>query len=330
MINMETWQPIVGNETNELLDYLKLDEGSTERLLNETKAILALCGSPQQDTNSETGLVFGYVQSGKTMSFTTLTALAKDNDYQIIIVIAGISTNLVDQSTKRLEKDLRLNDRYDRKWLGVKKNPTNTSTDRDDISTVLKEWKNPTFPEDERRTVLITVMKNTKHLQNLIDVFARLDLRGVPVLIIDDEGDQASLNTNARRNAMRGLTEEELTEQDLSTIYRRIIELKELLPHHTFVQYTATPQANLFINILDRLSPNFIQLLTPGGAYTGGHTFFIDHHNLVRPIPTEDISTDDEPLDSPPQSLIYALQLFFLGVAAGKIRKDTLDRKSVV
>lgn len=330
MINMETWQPIVGNETNELLDYLKLDEGSTERLLNETKAILALCGSPQQDTNSETGLVFGYVQSGKTMSFTTLTALAKDNDYQIIIVIAGISTNLVDQSTKRLEKDLRLNDRYDRKWLGVKKNPTNTSTDRDDISTVLKEWKNPTFPEDERRTVLITVMKNTKHLQNLIDVFARLDLRGVPVLIIDDEGDQASLNTNARRNAMRGLTEEELTEQDLSTIYRRIIELKELLPHHTFVQYTATPQANLFINILDRLSPNFIQLLTPGGAYTGGHTFFIDHHNLVRPIPTEDISTDDEPLDSPPQSLIYALQLFFLGVAAGKIRKDTRNRSMMI
>jgi hypothetical protein len=327
---METWQPIVGTETKELLEYLKLDEVSTERLLNETKAILALCGSPQQDTNSETGLVFGYVQSGKTMSFTTLTALAKDNDYQIIVVIAGISTNLVDQSTKRLEKDLRLNDRYDRKWLGVKKNPTNTSTDRDDISTVLKEWKNPTFPEDERRTVLITVMKNTKHLQNLIDVFKRLDLQKVPVLIIDDEGDQASLNTKARQNAMRGLTEEELTEQDLSTIYRRIIELKELLPHHTFVQYTATPQANLFINILDRLSPNFIQLLTPGDAYTGGQTFFIDHHNLVRPIPIEDISTDEEPLDSPPQSLVYALQLFFLGVAAGKIKKDTRNRSMMI
>lgn len=330
MISMETWQPIVGTETKELLEYLKLDEVSTERLLNETKAILALCGSPQQDTNSETGLVFGYVQSGKTMSFTTLTALAKDNDYQIIVVIAGISTNLVDQSTKRLEKDLRLNDRYDRKWLGVKKNPTNTSTDRDDISTVLKEWKNPTFPEDERRTVLITVMKNTKHLQNLIDVFKRLDLQKVPVLIIDDEGDQASLNTKARQNAMRGLTEEELTEQDLSTIYRRIIELKELLPHHTFVQYTATPQANLFINILDRLSPNFIQLLTPGDAYTGGQTFFIDHHNLVRPIPIEDISTDEEPLDSPPQSLVYALQLFFLGVAAGKIKKDTRNRSMMI
>lgn len=327
---MENWTPIVGEETEQLLDYLKLDKVSTERLLNETKSILALCGSPEQRTNSETGLVFGYVQSGKTMSFTTLTALAKDNDYQIIIVIAGISTNLLDQSTKRLEKDLRLNERFDRKWLGVKKNPTNTSTDRDDISTVLKEWKNPTFPEDERRTVLITVMKNPRHLQNLIDVLQRLDLREVPTLIIDDEGDQASLNTNARRIAMRGLTEEEISEQDLSTIYRRITELKELLPHHTFIQYTATPQANLFINILDRLSPNFIKLLTPGDAYTGGAIFFIENHTLVRQIPFEDIATDEEPLETPPQSLIYAMQLFFLGVAAGKILKDTNNRSMMI
>lgn len=327
---METWIPIVGEETTQLLESLKLDDVSELRLLNETKSILALCGSPEQKTNSETGLVFGYVQSGKTMSFTTLTALAKDNNYQIIIVIAGISTNLLDQSTQRLEKDLRINDRFDRKWLGVKKNPTNTSTDRDDISTVLKEWKNLTFPEDERRTVLITVMKNPRHLHNLIDVLQRLDLRKVPTLIIDDEGDQASLNTNARKIAMRGLTEDEISEQDLSTIYRRITELKELLPHHTFVQYTATPQANLFINILDRLSPNFIKLLTPGNAYTGGQTFFIDNHTLVREIPLGDISTDEEPLDAPPQSLIYAMQLFFLGVAAGKILKDTNNRSMMI
>jgi hypothetical protein len=330
MKNIDTWQPIIGSETEELLNNLDLDQTSKERILNETKKILSLCGSPKQTINSETGLVFGYVQSGKTMSFTTLTALAKDNDYQVIIVIAGISTNLLDQSTKRLENDLRLNTRYDRKWLGVKKNPTDTSTDRDDISTVLKEWKNAIFPEDERRTVLITVMKNAKHLQSLIDIFTKLNMRQVPVLIIDDEGDQASLNTKARRNAMKGLKEEELTEKDLSTIYRRIIDLKECLHHHTFVQYTATPQANLFINILDRLSPNFIQLLTPGNAYTGGQTFFIDKYNLVKSIPLEDIPSDDITSDIPPQSLIYALQLFFLGVVVGKMKNDTRNRSMII
>lgn len=340
---MATWIPFVGEETKQLLEYLKLDEVSTQRLLNETTSILALCGSPEQKTNAETGLVFGYVQSGKTMSFTTLTALAKDNDYQIIIVIAGISTNLLDQSTKRLEKDLRLSEeKFERRWLGVKKNPKHTSTDRDDISTVLKGWKNSTFPEDERRTVLITVMKNPKHLQNLISVLKGLDLREVPTLIIDDEGDQASLNTKAMRNARLGLSEEELTEQDLSTIYRRISELKDLLPHHTFIQYTATPQANLFINILDRLSPNFIKLLTPGDSYTGGQTFFIENHRLVQPIPLEEVGNEvindrDEydnsrrtAIDSPPQSLIYAMQLFFLGVAAGKVLKDTNNRSMMI
>lgn len=327
---METWTPVIGEETEQLLEYLRLDKVSTQRLLNETKSIFALCGSPEQKTNSETGLVFGYVQSGKTMSFTTLTALAKDNNYQIIVVIAGISTNLLDQSTQRLEKDLRLNERFDRKWLGVKKNPTNTSTDRDDISTVLREWKKATFPEDERRTVLITVMKNPRHLQNLIDVLQCLDLREVPTLIIDDEGDQASLNTKALRNAKLGLAEDEISEQDLSTIYRCINELKELLPHHTFIQYTATPQANLFINILDRLSPNFIKLLTPGDVYTGGATFFIENHTLVRKIPSEDIGTDEIPLHAPPQSLIYAMQLFFLGVAAGKVLKDTNNRSMMI
>lgn len=320
MINMETWKPIVGEETQQLLNYLKLDEVSTQRLLNETTEILSLCGSPQQDTNSETGLVLGYVQSGKTMSFTTLTALARDNNYQIVVIIAGTSKNLVEQSTKRLAKDLQLND-VNRKWLGVIKIDTKTSNRDyvDRISSVLKQWKSDTYPDDEKRTVLITVMKQKDNLKKLIEIFSQIDKRKVPVLIIDDEGDQASLNTKAMKNAKQGLLEEELTEQDLSTIYRRIIELKELLPHHTFVQYTATPQANLFINILDRLSPNFIQLLTPGDAYTGGQCFFIDNHNLVKPIPIEDISTNDVPLDSPPQSLIYGMQLFFLGVAAGRV-----------
>jgi hypothetical protein len=337
---METWKPIIGVETEELLKHLPLDDDvSIQRLLNETSEILSLSGSPKQKRNEETGLVFGYVQSGKTMSFTTLTALARDNDYQIVIVIAGISTSLLDQSTRRLEKDLRLNDRYDRKWLGVIKNPS-TSTHRDDISTVLREWKNVTFPEDERRTVLITVMKNPRHLQNLIEVFERLDLREVPILIVDDEGDQASLNTKARRNAMSGLTEEEITELDLSTIYRRIVQLKQLLPHHTFIQYTATPQANLFVNILDRLSPNFIQLLTPGDDYTGGQAFFIDNHNLIRQIPIDELQEERAAVyegnesrnwgDEPPQSLISAMQLFFLGVASGKIKKDTRNRSMMI
>lgn len=327
---MQNWTPSVKEETNGLLDYLELDETSTTRLLNESKEILSLCGNPETSENDEAGLVFGYVQSGKTMSFTTVTALARDNEYQIIIVIAGISKNLVNQSTDRLMKDLRINLRYDRKWIGVLKNPSGAS-DRATIGTVLKEWKNPTFPKDEKRTILITVMKNTSHLQNLIEIFERLDLRNVPTLIIDDEGDQASLNTKARRNALDDVNDDVFDPQiHLSTIYRRLETLRSLLPHHTFLQYTATPQAPLFINILNRLSPNFVQIITPGDAYVGGSTFFIQQRELVRVIPRNEIPTNNNPLDEPPESLIYSLKLFFLGVAIGKYRKDSRNRSMMI
>ena len=93
-------------------------------------------------------------------------------------------------------------------------------------------------------------MKHGSHLGNLTNVLDGLNLNGVPVLIIDDEGDQASLNTRARWAARQGIDVEDLTENDVSTIYRRITGLRAICPHHTFLQYTATPQANLFINIM--------------------------------------------------------------------------------
>jgi hypothetical protein len=161
---------------------------------------------------------------------------------------------------------------------------------------------------------IITVMKNGSHLKNLDSLLQSIDLSGVSTLIIDDEGDQASLNTNARRAADDDIP---LTDAQASTIYRRITDIRSRLPHHTFLQYTATPQAPLFINILDRLSPNFIKLLTHGESYTGGKKFFIENPNLVKIIPSQDIESDENQLISIPQSLLDALRIFFLGVAAG-------------
>ena len=169
------WNPFVGEETNELLrskGFTNTDGTLNEngaRILDETYRIMQVCGNPNDATNNETGIVIGYVQSGKTLSFTTLTALARDNNYQIVIVIAGISSNLVNQSTQRLASDLRLNTRYDRKWT-LLQNPTRTE-DFETIETSLAQWVDPTFPNERCRTVLITVMKNTSHLNNLLNIF---------------------------------------------------------------------------------------------------------------------------------------------------------------
>lgn len=326
-----TWTPVTGGEeTSGLLDRLSIGDESKRNLIDEAANILSLCGNPSHAESSSVGLAFGYVQSGKTMSFTTLTTLARDNGYQIIIIIAGISTALVNQSTERLMDDLDLRRRFDRKWIGVIQNPIGPSV-KEQIETVLSEWKHPTFPEDERRSVLITVMKNTHHLLNLVGVLEDLDLRGVPVLIIDDESDQASLNTRERRNALDGLDDEDIIpESHQSTIFRRIDAIRELCPHHSLVQYTATPQANLFINILNRLSPNFIQLLTPGVGYTGGQRYFVQEQHLVRAIPGGDIPSDDNILDEPPASLINALQQYFVGAVVGKVRRDARSRSMMI
>lgn len=316
------WQPFVGEETTGLLRRKGFE--NDERVLNETLRIMQACGNPNVATNNETGIVIGYVQSGKTLSFTTLTALARDNNYQIVIVIAGVSTNLVNQTTQRLSEDLNLEKRYDRKWT-LLQNPSNTQH-FETIETVLAQWADSTFPEDERRTLLITVMKNQAHLNNLANILQGQNLQGVPTLIIDDEGDQASLNTRARWAARQGIDIDNLTENQVSTIYRRINALRSVFSHHTFLQYTATPQANLFINIMDRLSPNFIRLLTPGQEYTGGIEFFRNNPNLIAEIPANQIQTNNEI----PESLKGALRIFFLGVVAGKINKDQRNRTMLV
>lgn len=328
------WQPFVGDETTEILrskGFTNTDRSlndSGERILDETYQIMRVCGDPKNSINNETGIVIGYVQSGKTLSFTTLTALARDNNYQIIIVIAGVSTNLVNQSTKRLTDDLRLNTRFDRKWT-LLQNP-NSNQEAETIETTLAQWADPSFPEERCRTILITVMKNTSHLNNLVNIIAGQNLLGVPTLIIDDEGDQASLNTRARWAARQNIDIESLTENQVSTIYRRINALRNIFPHHTFLQYTATPQANLFINIMDRLSPNFIKLLTPGPDYTGGIDFFRNNPNLISEIPPNEIPNTNSPLFEIPESLKSALRIFFLGVVAGEMQNNHRNRTMLV
>ena len=329
--NNAKWKPFVGTEVDKLIKYKGFTDSQDkinnagEKIIDETYQILEMCGNPNDQSIVETGLVLGYVQSGKTLSFTSLTAMARDNNFQIVIIIAGTSTSLSEQSYKRMLKDLQIDERRDRKWK-ILKNPENPNH-RSSIQDSLEKWQDATLSREKCSTVLITVMKQTHRLQNLINVMRSLDLANVPTLIIDDESDQASLNTRARANAKAG---DSVNEGDASTIYRRINNLREVFPHHTLLQYTATPQANLFINMWDRLSPNFIKLLKPGAGYTGGSTFFINNDNLVQQIPNNEIPTNQNQVVQIPESLLSALRIFFLGVVVGEINDDQFNRTMLI
>ena len=298
------WVPVQGAEIQGLLDHLPLDRDSKETLGTEAATILGKCIPPRAQAEPTTGLVLGYVQSGKTLSFTAVAALARDNGYPMVIVITGIATNLLDQSRGRLETDLRL--QTNRKWrLFLNPKPDQ----RQAVADVLADWADDTLPDHRRQTVLITVLKNVTHLRNLVGLISQLNLTRTPVLVIDDEADQAGLNTLVGRGRA-------------SSTYQRLVALRQLMPHHTYLQYTATPQAPLLINLIDALSPQFAELLTPGDDYAGGESFFELNPNLVRVIPASEIPSRTNPVPSVPASLTEALKLFFLGVAAGYVRGD--------
>lgn len=308
------WDPRPGPETAQLA----LPPHGRATIIEEALRTLRRCIPPNVPDGAQTGLVIGYVQSGKTISFTTLAALARDNGYRLIIAITGTSKNLFYQSRQRLIDDLRLVARPGfNPWRHISR-PCVADNCHTSIQDTLAEWDDATVPPAERRTVLITVNKNHSRLRHLIDVLSRINLTKTPTIIIDDEGDQAGMNTQVNRGRR-------------SPTYVRLLDLMGCLPHHSYLQYTATPQAPLLINIVDILSPSFAELLTPGEGYVGGADFFDPQARLVRVIPQQQIPPQNPPLNAPtPPTLLEAMRLFFVGVAVGLIRDQSVGRRSMM
>lgn len=321
------WIPVAKDFTEEFLKrkasdpngptYDDLAKGD-DCVLIESQRILGRCLPPSELKGRETGLVVGYVQSGKTMSFEVVMSLARDNGYGVVIVLAGTKNNLKDQSEKRLKKDLGIDDGG--VWYHVS-NPNTGSAQQ--IEDRLSAWEKNNI---KRRAVLITVLKQKNHLENLAAAMVLLPLTGIPVLIIDDEGDQASLNTKASQNLSSGADES-------STIYDCVCSVRDAIPHHSYLQYTATPQANLLLSRTDLLDPSFAELVTPGAAYTGGKSFFKKPQNFLVEIPAAEVPTRTNPLAASPKTLISALRFFLLSAshhAITQVRGKDMNRSMMV
>lgn len=306
--NGKDFDIVVGRQTTELiLRFDKLSVEERETLLNETASILSKCPNPKGGAGSNTGIVIGYVQSGKTMSFTTLTALAIDNGVRVIIYFAGIKNNLLEQTTKRLKKDL-LTESDNRTNYKVFQSPNLNNGDDSVIKRALGQNSKP--------AILITVLKHYKHINELTKIFSAPNVKSAlgntGIMIIDDEADQASLNRYARKNSKS----ENWEDDEFSSTYTSIIDLRAVLPNQSYLQYTATPQAPLLIDIMDLLSPKFHVMLTPGKGYVGGKTFFKERPELVINIPDNEVyHFKKNNLKNCPQSLMDALKLFLMNVA---------------
>lgn len=318
----------IGPTTEGLGSYLvennKLDNNEAfNRVRDDAVAIVQRCHPFRGEDGTRTGLIVGYVQSGKTMSMVTVSALARDNGCRIIILFAGVTKNLLRQTAARFKKQLREASENASSWkIMNSEDGIRVATDVAQLRQAVQEWRDPDFEEKDQQTLLLVVLKNYSHLRRLAELLGEVnksvDLCGIPALIFDDEADQAGLNTQP--------------EEDPSTTNRWINRVRAHLPHHTYLQYTATPQAPLLISLDDSLSPAFAELVSPGDGYTGGETFFGrgQHLHRVRPVPPEDLFKPGAPPDSPPSSLIQALRVFAVGCAVARTRGGPRPRSMLV
>lgn len=282
----------------------KLTEDGKLKVIDEAMNILEKCIKPGVH-DSITNIAVGYVQSGKTLSFTTLTALAADNGYRIVIYLTGTKTNLQEQTASRLEKDLDIDNSLG--TYRICSNMEGSISFKDDVRN---------FLEETNEVLLFPILKHYKHIDRLANVFAELqpEIDDLGAIIIDDEADQSSFNTYARKNAKNG---DDWGEEEFSKTYAAILSLKKNLPSHSYIQYTATPQAAFLIDNNDILSPTYHTVLTPGDGYTGGKTFFKNKEmSLVKQIPDEECyHSKRNPLSTMPKSLENALKEFLVSVA---------------
>lgn len=305
--------PVLGESISSLADWLvKKGTFSTvddfEPVRRDALAIVRNCLPFRGPAATRTGLVVGYVQSGKTVSMEAVSAIARDSGCRIVVLLAGVTTNLLQQNAARFMKDLR-GESSRRAWKIFNSENGFNDNEKRSLQQAVEEWRGGNVDESDQQTLLLLVLKNHIHLERLRVLLSSVDLKNTPALILDDEADQAGLNAAVTKGAE-------------STTYARIARVRACLPHHTYLQYTATPQAPLLIALDDMLSPAFAELVEPGRGYTGGKAFFgrTATPQLVRAIPNDDLFKPGMPPDDPPESMLDALRVFFVGCAVAAHR----------
>ena len=243
------------------------------------------------------GLLYGLIQSGKTSIITVAAAMAADNGFQCILILTSDIDLLYDQTKERAVKALR----------GLHVLGKN-------------DWKDaPRFERQLKTTPFVVVCsKNGSKLKSLLEAFKAAHAKGLPTLIIDDEADQASLNTNTRKASKGGA--------QVSRINDVITEFRNFFPVNTYLQVTATPQA-LFLQAPDHnYRPSYTVLSEPGPGYVGGEAFFESTGRILRDVDLHEIdqlraTNQPSPTDTVPTGLKKALYTFFVG-ATSKVMKD--------
>ena len=283
------------------------DPDSLLNMDNTTRAIVECLADPESAKSyASRGLVMGYVQSGKTANFTGVVARAADAGYRLIIVLAGTWNILRNQTQRRFDKELLGKELLKNDEAYALHQPPDWDeflehgTDPAELGHYA--WQRLTRPDIDFRRLkaaidnlefekrekalpiyhpanlhslpvkLLVVKKHSGILANLVKdlKLIRTNLTDLPTLLIDDESDQAGLNTvDPKRPAKQG--------SERSKTNLRIVELLQLFPRGQYVGYTATPYANALVDpddVEDLFPRDFIVSLDRPRGYMGVSDFF--------------------------------------------------------
>jgi len=321
---------------------------------NVTDRILALAENPKKDGNWERkGMVVGHVQSGKTSNYLGLISKAADAGYKVFIVIAGITNDLRKQTQMRIEEGFTGYDTSDTNHepVGVGKVDLLLGKRPITFTTINKDFNRATASQvganiqSFNAPVIFVIKKGSRVLQNLIDWLqqskqsndevARID--DVPMMLIDDEADNASVNT--KKNP-----------EEATKINYLIRQLLNQFNKRCYIGYTATPFANIFIDDThiegiggDLFPRDFIYCLEAPSNYCGANKIFgaDEEDSIVRTIDDHQDETGETGLlpfahnkelsvESLPQSLIDATNLFFLVRTIRILRGDGNKHNSML
>ena len=265
----------------------RIDATTRESIWSSCDDILSHGPLGTNGVTSSTGLALGYVQSGKTTTITALAAAAADAGYRVIVALLGSTNLLLDQNSRRIEAALTT-DLTAYKWVFMQNAKAAKAPEVDG-------WL------ERGRVVVLTLLKHAGHINHLAELLVKCAASSLPVLIIDDEADQASLNTG-------------VSQQQLSKTYASLTTLRAACSSHLYIQFTATPYAPLLLDLDDHLKPEFVTLLHPGPGYTGGREFFVDAaSDVIRTVPAGDEQSSKNPPIEIPTSLQSALANFVVG-----------------
>jgi len=314
-----------------------------------TDEILDLFGNPTEGGKwTRRGLVKGDVQSGKTATYTALCNKAADAGYRLIILLTGTMENLRRQTQERLDAGFVGLDSshvlsknpmmkvYGVGELNSSRHAAVFTSTKNDFSSILINSLNFTLSAFSE-PVLLVVKKHTRiltNLQNWLRAY-NADSNGIidlPVLLIDDESDNASINTNAAG-------------ADATKINSHIRSVLSLFTRSTYVGFTATPFANIFIDpdtesemIGDDLFPkDFIYALDSPSNYFGPQTIFADEPEWSARRAIEDWEAIF-PLKHKktlvvsvlPESLVTAIQTFILANVVRDLRGEQVTHRSML